>query len=68
MSVARNPEIFKTEKPDEDMEADWLLIKKALDEAFLGYSEMRTAEGLKIETDIKNKIINALLLCRALYK
>lgn len=56
MSVARNPEIFKTEKPDEDMEADWLLIKAALDEAFVGYSEMRAAEGEKIEKDIKAKI------------
>ena len=56
MSVARNPEIFKTEKPDEDMEADWLLIKAALDEAFVGYSEMRIAEGEKIEKDIKAKI------------
>ena len=56
MSVARNPEIFKTEKPDEDMEADWLLIKSALDEAFVGYSEMRCAEGAKIEADIKGKI------------
>ena len=56
MSVARNPDIFKTEKPDEDMEADWLLIKNALDEAFVGYSEMRAAEGAKIEADIKGKI------------
>ncbi|MBQ7332847.1 MAG: YicC family protein [Clostridia bacterium] len=56
MNVARNPEIFKTEKPDEDMEADWLLIKDALDEAILGFSEMRTAEGAKIEADIKGKI------------
>ncbi len=56
MSVARNPEIFKTEKPDEDMEADWLLIKAALDEAFVGYTEMRSAEGAKIEADIKGKI------------
>ena len=56
MSVARNPDIFKTEKPDEDMEADWLLIKNALDEAFVGYSEMRAAEGAKIAADIKGKI------------
>jgi len=56
MSVARNPEIFKTEKPDEDMERDWLLIKEALDEAFVGFTEMRTAEGAKIEADVKAKI------------
>ena len=56
MSVARNPDIFKTEKPDEDMEADWLLIKEALDEAILGFGAMRSAEGAKIEADIKGKI------------
>jgi len=56
MSIARNPDIFKNEKPDEDMEADWLLIKEALDEAIIGFSAMRCAEGAKIEADIKNKI------------
>ncbi len=56
MNVARNPDIFKTEKPDEDMEADWLLIKETLDEAISGFSEMRAAEGAKIEADIKAKI------------
>ena len=56
MSIARNPDIFKTEKPDEDMEADWILIKAALDEAISGYTEMRTVEGTKIEADIKAKI------------
>ena len=56
MSVARNPEIFKTEKPDEDMEADWLLIKEALDAAISGFAEMREKEGAKIEADIKGKI------------
>ena len=56
MSVARNPEIFKTEKPDEDMEADWLIIKAGLDEAIAGFTQMRSAEGAKIEADIKGKI------------
>ena len=56
MSVARNPDVFKTEKPEEDIEADWLLIKNALDEAFVGYSAMREAEGAKIERDVKEKI------------
>ena len=56
LGVARNPDIFKTQKPDEDMEADWLLIKSALDEAIVGYSDMRSVEGAKIEDDIKGKI------------
>ncbi len=56
MSIARNPELFRAERADEDIEADWLLIKKALDEAFIGYGEMRAAEGKKAEDDIKAKI------------
>ena len=54
--IARNPDIFKTEKPDETMEEDWLLIKEALAEAIIGFAEMRSAEGAKIEADIKSKI------------
>ncbi len=56
IGIARNPEIFKSEKPEEDIEEDWLLIKQALDEAIVGYSAMREAEGRKAETDIKAKI------------
>ena len=56
MSVARNQDIFTHERADEDLEAEWALFSSVLDEAILGYNEMRTAEGRKAEEDIKEKI------------
>ncbi len=56
MSVARNQEIFKYEKPDDDMEGEWEKLRLVLDEAISGYLEMRTLEGKKAEDDIKAKI------------
>ncbi len=56
MSVARNQEIFKIEKKEEDIEAQWAVFRDVLDEAISGYNAMRTAEGEKAEADIKAKI------------
>ena len=56
MSVARNQEVFSYDKPDDDLEAEWEIIRSVLDEAISGYDAMRTAEGKKAETDIKAKI------------
>ena len=56
MTVARNQEIFTYDKPEEDLEAEWELFKSVLDEAILGYNEMRLREGQKAENDIKGKI------------
>ncbi len=56
MTVARNQEIFTFDKPEEDLEAEWELFRSVLDEALLGYTEMRTVEGAKAESDIKGKI------------
>ena len=56
MSVSRNQEVFTYERPEEDMEAEWDLIRSVLDEAISGYSEMRSVEGKKAENDIKAKI------------
>lgn len=54
--VRLNPEILKSNAPDEDMDAAWEELLPALDEAIDGYVAMRTAEGAKLETDIKAKI------------
>ena len=56
MSVAANRDLFSYDKPDEDLESDWERIRAVLDEAIKGYSDMRSAEGAKIEADIKGKI------------
>ena len=56
MTVARNQEIFTFDKPEEDLEAEWELFKAVLDDAILGYNEMRQREGEKLEKDLKAKL------------
>ena len=56
MSVARNQDIFSYARADEDLEAEWELIRSVLDDAIAGYVEMRTVEGEKAAEDIKAKI------------
>ena len=56
MTVARNQDIFTYDKPEADLEGEWETIRAVLDEAILGYNEMRSVEGRKAEDDIKAKI------------
>ena len=56
MSVARNQDIFTYERSEEDMEGEWERLRSVLDEALVGYNEMRALEGKKAEADIKGKI------------
>ena len=56
MSVARNQDVFSYERAEEDLEAEWEIIRSVLDEAIAGFVTMRTAEGAKAEADIKAKI------------
>ncbi len=56
MSVARNSDVFKYERAEEDMEKEWQAVREVLDEAIVGYDAMRSAEGKKAEDDIKAKI------------
>ena len=56
MSVARNQDVFSYARPDEDLEAEWEIIREVLDEAIAGFVAMRTVEGKKAEDDIKLKI------------
>ena len=56
MTVARNQDIFTFDKDEEDLEAEWEIFRSVLDEAIVGYSEMREREGAKAEADIKGKI------------
>ena len=54
--VRLSPEILKSAAPEEDMDAAWAELLPVLDEAIAGYVAMRTAEGEKLECDIKAKI------------
>ena len=56
MSVARNQDVFSYARPDEDLEAEWEIIREVLDEAIAGFVKMRTVEGEKAGADIKEKI------------
>ena len=56
MSVARNQDVFSYERAEEDLEAEWEIIRSVLDEAIAGFVTMRTTEGAKAEADIKVKI------------
>ncbi len=56
MTVARNQDVFSYARADEDLEAEWEVIREVLDEAIRGFVEMRTVEGKKAEDDIKAKL------------
>ena len=56
MTVARNQDLFRTERSEVDLEAEWEKIKYALDIAITDYSDMRKKEGEKIFSDISAKV------------
>ena len=56
MSVARNQDIFRTRRPECDLEAEWLAICPVLDMAISDYCAMRTREGERAFADLTAKI------------
>ncbi len=56
MSVVRNPDVLTYEKPEEDADGEWELIRSALDEAIKSHADMREAEGERAKRDIVAKI------------
>lgn len=54
--VARNSEIFKSERIEEDEEALWLSVKSVLDTAIEAFVAMRAREGERIEKDLCGRI------------
>lgn len=55
MSVAENREIFTVKKPDDDMERDWLEVRRVLESAVRDFTSMREREGENLCTDILKK-------------
>ncbi len=55
-SVARNPELFQTERLEEDEEQLWNTVKTVLDEALGDFVAMREREGARIEKDLCDRI------------
>lgn len=56
MNIARNNDIFTLRKPEEDAEADWLIIKPIIDEALEAFLSVREVEGEKLKSDLLTKL------------
>ncbi len=56
MSVARNFDVFKSERQEADMEEEWAAISGVLDEALRSHTEMRVKEGERIFSDVTAKL------------
>ncbi len=56
MSVAKNPEIFQTERVEEDEDALWNTVKPVLDDALSDFVAMREREGERIQRDLCARI------------
>ncbi len=56
MSVARNSEIFRVQKPEEDVERDWTLVSAVLEKAANAFLAVREAEGERLGRDLCEKI------------
>ena len=56
MTVARNQDVFKIQRPDIDEEAEWNDLLSVLTVAIDGFLAMREKEGANLAEDIKSKI------------
>lgn len=54
------PDVISIEKKEEDIEVVWNILVKALDQAIELFKEMRTTEGTKLGSDIRER-------CRLIY-
>ena len=58
MSVAQNRDLFRTKRPNEDVERDWADVKSILSVAIDSFIEAREREGAALGRDIEQKIEN----------
>ena len=58
MSVAQNRDLFRTKRPEEDVERDWNDVKSILSRAIDSFIEAREREGAALGRDIELKIEN----------
>ena len=61
MSVAQNRDLFRTKRPEEDVERDWADVKSILSVAVDSFIEAREREGAALGCDIEQKIENIKL-------
>lgn len=67
-SVARNGEIFKSERIEEDEEALWQSVSEVLETALSDFVAMRAREGKRIEKDLCERIAYMRTLADAVDK
>ncbi len=58
MTVAQNRELFVYEKPEEDLDREWEELFPVLQKAVTAFSEGKSAEGGRIEADLREKLEN----------
>ncbi len=56
MTVARNGEIFRVSKPQEDVERDWACVRTVLEKAVDAFLSVRATEGEGLARDIRAKL------------
>ncbi len=56
MQVARNPEVFRIKKPEEDIERDWARVQKVLARAADTFLSVRAREGARLAGDLSEKL------------
>ncbi len=56
MSVARAPELFRAQKPAEDVEGDWQAVRCALEKAADVFLSVREREGESLAADMRAKL------------
>lgn len=56
MTVARNTEIFRVKKPEEDIERDWASVMEALEPAVDAFLAAREREGESLAADMYKKL------------
>lgn len=56
MSLARLPDVFVSERKEEDEEAIWESVKTVLEPAINAFVSMREREGERIEKDLKQRV------------
>ena len=58
MTVAQNRELFVYEKPEGDLEKEWEELFPVLKDAVIAFSDAKSAEGGRIEVDLREKLEN----------
>ncbi len=56
MSLARNSDVFRVERKEEDLSEEWGRLEGVLAAAAADFGAMRAAEGERIERDIREKV------------